>query len=178
MAISPSTPQISKARAASWNRFHPGTSVPSSSVIIKFGWAGSQTRRRIPCTNLLPHSIISPKLQGDVLGYVDAKWRCPFVSARANHYPLFLTYTVRRTGPGRTLRGAMEGCICEPDIVWDVFNLPPRDISKSWKVCYSLAAPGDQAASLTRAWNELYGLITGYKSLLAPRIITIITRYN
>jgi len=53
-----------------------------------------------------------------------------------------------------------------------------KAISKSWKVCYSLAAPGDQAASLTRAWNELYGLIMGYKSLLTPRIITIITRYN
>jgi len=35
-------------------------------------------------------------------------------------------------------------------------------ISKSWKVCYSLAAPGDQAASLTRAWNELYGLISHF----------------
>jgi len=28
-------------------------------------------------------------------------------------------------------------------------------ISKSWKVCYSLAAPGDRIASSARVYNEL-----------------------
>ena len=37
-----------------------------------------------------------------------------------------------------------------------------RDISKSWKVCYNLAA---LVASPTRTYNELYGVTTGYNRL-------------
>ena len=37
-----------------------------------------------------------------------------------------------------------------------------RVISKSWKVCYNLAA---LVTSPTRAYNELYGVTTGYNGL-------------
>ncbi|KAF9645639.1 hypothetical protein BDM02DRAFT_3119894 [Thelephora ganbajun] len=42
-------------------------------------------------------------------------------------------------------------------------------ISKSWKVRYSLSAPGDRTASSTRAYNELYGLTTDYVLFSTPR---------
>ena len=48
-------------------------------------------------------------------------------------------------------------------------------ISKSWKVCYNLAA---LVASPTRAYNELYGVTTGYNELQVTFGVQNYDRYN
>ncbi|KAF9646740.1 hypothetical protein BDM02DRAFT_3270767 [Thelephora ganbajun] len=47
-------------------------------------------------------------------------------------------------------------------------------ISKSWKVCYNLAAPRDRTASSTGACNGLHELITSYMPFSTTRILKIV----